>query len=410
MKLSPTLRMLIPLWLGWFVILYGFQALTQARFQFVRPDRAVPWSEYETLPDSNQGKIYLLEPFMNAQVAWDSEYYLGIAVGGYDDPAAGKVTTQASPTPIIKNYSFFPFYPALISVAKYPFMLFGMNPIAAATAAGALITLLGALAGLAALYELTRSLFDESTAYRAAFYMLIFPTAFFFAMIYTEGTFVGLAFWSLLLAKRNRWLAAGVLAALAAFTRAHGAALALPLAMLWWQQTDPARRLDVLKTGRRGWLPIVSALMPLAAYTVWRISPLGQGWALLQPGYFSRGFLNLSGTIGSINYIFPHAFKVSSAGVTLGIEIGSVLLVIVAALWLWRRDAPLAAFSLAVALLSVFSGSFQSLARYMLIAPALYISLAYWGRNQIFDRLWTLVSVLLMGMLAALFAVDFWVG
>ncbi|MEJ5224477.1 MAG: hypothetical protein WHV44_08480 [Anaerolineales bacterium] len=409
MKLSPTLRMLIPLWLGWFLLLYGFQALTQARFEFVRPDRAVPWAEFETKADSNKGKIYLLEPFMNAQVAWDSEYYIGIAVGGYDDPAAGKVSTQASQTPVIKNYSFFPFYPALMAVLKYPFYLFGLNPIAAATAAGALISLLGTLAGMVALYELTRGLLDDSGAYRAAFYMLIFPTAFFFAMIYTEGTFVGLAFWSLLLAKRRHWLWAGVLAALAAFTRAHGAALALPLFMLWWQQTDPANRLASLRAGR-GWLPVVAAFMPLAAYAIWRVSPLGQGWALLQPGYFSRGLLNLKGTLDSINYIFPHAFTVSSAGVTLGIELFTVLLTAAAALWLWRRDAALAAFSLAVVFLSVLSGSFQSLARYMLIAPALYIFLAHLGQNKTFDRLWTMASVLLMGMLAALFAVDFWVG
>ncbi len=409
MKLSPALRTLLPLWLGWFLILYGFQALTQARFEMSRPDFAVPWSEFETKADSNKGKIYLLEPFMNAQVAWDSEYYLGIAVGGYDDPAAGKVTTQASSTPVIKNYSFFPFYPGLIAALKFPFYLLGLNPIAAATAAGALITLLGTLAGMTALYELTRSLFDESSAYRAAFYMLIFPTAFFFAMIYTEGTFVGLAFWSLLLAKRKHWLWAGVLAALAAFTRAHGAALVLPLAILWWQQSDPANRFAALKTGR-GWLPVLAVAMPLIAYAIWRVSPLGQGWALLQPGYFSRGFLTLSGTIGSINYILPHALKTSSAAITLGIEIASVLLVIVASLWLWRRDAALAAFSLAIALLSAFSGSFQSLARYMLIAPALYIFLAHLGGNKTFDRLWTIASVLVMGMLAALFAVDFWVG
>lgn len=409
MKLSPTLRTLIPLWLGWFLLLYGFQALTQARFEFVRPDLAVPWSATETLADSNAGKIYLLEPFMNAQVAWDSEYYLGIAVGGYDDPAAGRVSTQASDTPVIKNYSFFPFYPALMAVLKYPFILFGLGPIAAATAAGALISLLGTLAGMVALYHLTRTLFDESSAGRAAFYMLIFPTAFFFAMLYTEGLFVGLAFWSLLLAKRKHWLWAGALAALAALTRAHGAALALPLIILWWQQTDPANRLALLKTGR-GWLPLIAALMPLAAYAAWRVSALGQGWALLQPGYFSRGLLNLGSTLGSINYMFPHAFKESSAGVTLGIEIFSVLLAVIASIWLWRRDTALAAFSLAVVTLSVFSGSFQSLARYMLIAPALYIFLANLGRHPTFDRLWTLLSVLLMGMLAALFAVDFWVG
>jgi hypothetical protein len=83
---NTTLRTLILIWLGWFLVLYGFQSLVGSRLGLLRPDHAVPGSSAETAATSNRGKIYLLEPFMNKQVAWDSEYYLGIAVGGYDDP------------------------------------------------------------------------------------------------------------------------------------------------------------------------------------------------------------------------------------------------------------------------------------------------------------------------------------
>jgi hypothetical protein len=77
---------------------------------------------------------------------------------------------------------------------------------------------------------------------------------------------------------------------------------------------------------------------------------------------------------------------------------------------LLRRDPPVALFSLAVVLLSLFSGSAQSMARYMLIVPALYIFLAQLGKNKTFDRAWTLFSILLLGMEAMLFAFDMWVG
>jgi hypothetical protein len=50
------------------------------------------------------------------------------------------------------------------------------------------------------------------------------------------------------------------------------------------------------------------------------------------------------------------------------------------------------------------------MARYVLISPPLYIFLAYLGRNKAFDRIWTLASVLLLGMSAMLFAFDMWVG
>jgi hypothetical protein len=35
---------------------------------------------------------------------------------------------------------------------------------------------------------------------------------------------------------------------------------------------------------------------------------------------------------------------------------------------------------------------------------------ARWGKNEVFDRGWTLGNVLLMGVFAAMFSVDFWAG
>jgi hypothetical protein len=43
-------------------------------------------------------------------------------------------------------------------------------------------------------------------------------------------------------------------------------------------------------------------------------------------------------------------------------------------------------------------------------APAVFIGLARWGKNPVFDRSWTLVSLLLMGLLAMLYAFNFWVA
>ena len=36
--------------------------------------------------------------------------------------------------------------------------------------------------------------------------------------------------------------------------------------------------------------------------------------------------------------------------------------------------------------------------------------LAGWGRQPVFDRLWTLTSCLLLGLLALLFSFNYWVG
>ncbi len=67
-------------------------------------------------------------------------------------------------------------------------------------------------------------------------------------------------------------------------------------------------------------------------------------------------------------------------------------------------------FSLAVVLISWGSGEIQSFHRYILGAPAIFLVLSWWGRNPVFDRAWTLLSLLLMGTLAMLFAFNMWVA
>ena len=403
-------RHLILLWLAWFVLIYGFQWVATTRTELQRPDRSVFWSAGETTFASNSDKIYLNEPFMNRQVAWDSEYYLGIAVGGYDDPEAGRVQNPATGQMVIKNYSFFPFYPYIMRALTLPLNLFGLSPIGTATLAGLIVTLLGTLAGMFALWDLTLHLFDEETAQRAVFYMLIFPSAFFFAQVYTEGLFIGLAFSSLALTKRKQWAWASLLGMLAALTRAHGAALCLPLIFAWimninWKSKMPAQ------VSWKWLLQGLFALLPLAAYFIWRISPLGEGWAELQSFYFGRGLMSIQSSVASWYNAFAYARDTGQeALIYFSIEVITTITAFLGSIWLIRRDPIVALFSLAVVLLSFFSGSAQSMARYMLIVPAMFIMLGDLGKNKIFDRAWTLASILLMGMSVLLFSFDLWVG
>jgi len=116
----------------------AFQGIVNARFQPDRPDYATEWTQYETTKNSQKDKDFLTEPFMNFQVAWDSEFYVGIAVGGYDDPriTAGELRDG---TKLPLSYAFFPFYPATIAGVAAPLRLFGLNPIAAASLGGVIV-------------------------------------------------------------------------------------------------------------------------------------------------------------------------------------------------------------------------------------------------------------------------------
>jgi hypothetical protein len=407
---KSTITLVVLLWLGWWLTLYGFQWLVTSRLDVGRPDYAVPWTPSETEKNSNKDKVYLSEPFLNQLVAWDSEYYLGIAVGGYDDPAAGRAQT-ADGQFHIANYAFFPLYPIVMKVLMLPLGLIGMNAIATATLAGSIVALLGTLAGMLGLCDLTGDFFDEDGVLRTVFYMLIFPTAFFFAQIYTEGLFIGLAFWSLALMKRKKLVWAGILAICATWTRAQGAVLALPMLIAWLTMINWKKSFNEQFSWK--WAALgLTVLMPMGAYLIWRYSSLGLGWAAIQPGYFGRGLLQIPESIGSWIYSLDYASKNLQSGIYYGFELFSILLAFVSGIVLLRKFPEVASFSLAVVILSVFSGdgAAQSQARYMIVAPAMYISLAMLGRNKVFDRVWMLVCILLMGMSVMLFSFDMWVG
>jgi hypothetical protein len=404
-----ALARVTPLCLAWVIVILVFQAVVPMRLQIRRPDFAVSWTEFETAFNSQDGKIYLVEPFMNAQVSWDSEYYLSIAVAGYEDPAMRRITNPFNGDAASQNYAFFPLYPLLIKLLMLPLGLFGLTPIATATLAGVIVAALGTLVGAAALYDLARPELDEDGALRAVFYLLIFPTGFFLVMVYTEGVFIAIAFWALALMRRGQWGWASLLALAAPWARAQGAVLALPLAVAWLRGLDRSRPLGPQLTPRF-WLQGLAALGPIASFAVWRLGPMGQAWKIVQDFWFRRGLLYWEQAATGWGELILYAQDNSQALIYAGLEIGTVVLALGTALWLLRRQPEAALFSLGVVIMSVLSGQAQSMARYMLVAPAMYLVLARLGRSAVFDRAWTTISVLLLGMGAMLFAFDMWVG
>jgi hypothetical protein len=403
------------MWALWFVGLVAFQALVAARLGLIRPDRALFWTADETLALSQRGKPTLLDPFMNAHVAWDSEFYLSIALNGYDDPAVRAIGPEDAPLSL--NYAFMPFYPLVTRVVAWPLRVLGQTPIATATLAAVLVSAAGTLAAMLSLYDLTASDLGEAGGLRTAFYLIAFPSGFFLAQVYTEGLFVGLAFGCLALLRRQHWLAAAVLGALAAWTRAVGVALLIPLALPWlrsgeWMALDLEWR-QVYFQGLP-WRALARGLVavaPLAAFLVWRLSPLGAGFSAVEENYFGRGFVSLTSTYFNWREAFRSLWGENpQSAAYYAIEFAAIVLGFVSVAVVWRRYPGLAAFSLAVVLLSFTSGPAQGMHRYILGAPSVFVALSQWGRHPGFDRGWTIISVLVMGMLATLFTFNMWTG
>lgn len=445
-----TIRNIVLIWLFWVVTVVGFQAIATSRLQPEWPDMSQRWTEeFADRPTYQQGHPYLLDPFMNNQVAWDSEYYIGIAIGGYDDPCIPVVPpirrVDTAPVPctnpqmVIDSgdqklwslaYAFFPLYPLIMRLFSFPLALLGMTPIAAAALAGVIVSALGTLLAMLALYDLTHESLGEEGGMRAIFYLLIFPTGFFLVQVYTEGLFVGLAFTCLAMLKRKHLVYAALFGIAATMTRAVGITLVIPMIITWirtneWYALDLEWR-QVLFKGiplRPLWGALL-AFAPLIVFLIWKFSYFGLAFDFVENNFFGRN-LSVQGAVfvwatttyemilGFIGRPVPASMQLfvnpqHSAYYlteTIGITIG-----LIAILRCMKTDPEVAWFSLAVYLISFFSGPSQGMHRYVLGAPALFITLARWGKNPIFDRAWTIVSILLMGMLSMMYAFNQWVA
>lgn len=446
-----TFRNIVLLWLAWVLIVIGFQAFATARIQPQWPDRAQWWTQDNTAPKANyqKGHPYLLEPFMNNQVAWDSEYYLAIAIGGYDDPCSPTIdldngarvsvpcTAKNPPPPkeggqkpVSLSYAFFPMYPIMIHLFAIPLGLI-LKPIAAATLAGVIVSALGTLAAMLALYDLTHDSLGEDGAMRAVFYLIIFPTGFFLAQIYTEGLFVGLAFSCLAMLKRKQLVLAAILAAAATMTRAVGVTLAIPMVITWirtneWHSLDLEwSQLYYHRPPLRSIWGALLAFTPLIVFAIWKVSYYGFAFSFVENNFFGRTFMDIGYSFDSWSQSFAEMLiGILSLKTTPAMQLfvnpqhtayyfTEFLGMAIALLTIMRcrkTHPELAWFSIAVFLISWGSGPAQGIHRYILAAPAIFVVLAEWGKNPVFDRAWTLASALLMGLLAMLYAFNYWVA
>jgi hypothetical protein len=162
---------------------------------------------------------------------WDGRWYSAIATSGY--------------RPDLRRFAFFPLLPMLEAWLRG---FVGGN----ADAAGVVVSLVCSCAAFAMLYERVSAWSDEATAERTVRYLALFPTGFFLAAAYTESLFLALVLACMWGIQRRRWLAAGVVGALAALARNAGVLLALPAGWALLQARPPLRR----------WWPL--ALIPAA--------------------------------------------------------------------------------------------------------------------------------------------------
>ncbi|MGH2971657.1 MAG: hypothetical protein ACRDNM_01170 [Gaiellaceae bacterium] len=303
--------------------------------------------------------------------SWDGRWYRMVASSGYllvpgrqSDPA------------------FFPLYPVLMRAGH----AVGLGY----TTSGLILSNAGFLLALVAFYALTQTMFGDSMARRAVAYLAVFPFGFAFSMMYPESLVLALISLAALAALRGRWGWAAGCAAAAALARPEGLFVALPLVVLAWQQRHE------LSPRARG-LAIAAVLAPLAAIGsfslyLWRVLGDPMAWSQAQRAW-GREFtpLGVVRAVEGLGRAFAH-----DAWVTRDVIAAVVYLVLLAAAARAGVSWPWLVSGLAIVVLPLFSGSFDSIDRFGLLAPAAFWGLASLGRNPRLHRLILGLSVPLL--------------
>jgi Gpi18-like mannosyltransferase len=196
----------------------------------------------------------LLEPWDR----WDAPHYTDLAVFGYRATDPGNLQAdgyeQVYPGDLDLYVVFYPLFPALVAGTR----LVLDDPVLAALIVSGVASLFVA----PLLQRLVASDLGGGRGTWAAVFLLIFPTAYFLHIGYTESVFLALALGAFWCGRTDRWWAAGLLGLLAALTRVNGLILIPALALEAWSawRADPQRR------WRWRWLAVGGPLIGFAGY------------------------------------------------------------------------------------------------------------------------------------------------
>jgi hypothetical protein len=173
---------------------------------------------------------------------WDAPHYLDLVVFGF---RAGDSSGLIGPHGYRSIYPedlhlyivFYPLFPWLATIVN----VVVDDPLVSAF----VVTTTASIFVAPLLYRLVRHDEEPAVALRAAWFLLIFPTAYFLHIGYTEAVFMALVLGSFLAARTDRWWLAGALGGLAALARINGLVLIPALvaeAYTQWLQRPPAER------------------------------------------------------------------------------------------------------------------------------------------------------------------------
>jgi mannosyltransferase PIG-V len=321
-------------------------------------------------------------PWVNMLSRWDASWYVEIARDGY----------RYQPG-MPSNAAFFPLYPLSIRAAHS--ILFLPENDYWWLVTGIVLSNIALLIGLGYFRSLLAIDFDQETIFRAITYLLIFPTTFFFSSVYSESLFLALTVAGFYYARKNRWLTACILTALATLTRSQGI-IVLPALLIEYL----AQRNFRLQQVR--WNVMAFALIPAALFAFMLFLKLNFGsWSIIFAPQNAWG-RRLMWPWHPVAWLLRHAPPLSTEHHDK-VDFSFLLLVLGAATFALRqlRLSYTVYLWTAVFFFSCW-GTYVSIPRFDLVVFPLFSVVALAGtRNRAFRMAYWILS----SMLAALFMV-----
>jgi hypothetical protein len=305
---------------------------------------------------------------------WDGLWYMEIVRGGYPRFIPPDITYFQREA----RAAFFPLFPLVVRAADR--VLPAGDTLAALGVNFVLSLVAVVLVGL-----LARRLFDIQVAERSMVLFAVFPGSFVLSFAYAEALLIVLAAACLLFLVDERWLFAGVTAALATATRPNGIALVAACAV--------AAAIAIYR--RRDWLSLVAPLLAPVGFVSFQLFLAGHTgeswpWFRVQREAWREGTSFGATAVSNTLSFFGHPLASPTDALT-----AASLFALLGGLWcLWRRRLPwpIVAYIAVVLALMLLPATVTARPRFLYTAFPLLISVAAWWPRK--DRVgWDLMMV-----------------
>ena len=183
-----------------------------------------------TIPDYQDQGFTVLDrpdPFWDRFARWDAGWYHAIAANGYAYVEGGR-----------NNLAFFPLYPALMGLGgrllggdQHDFYF-----------AGILVSWIAFAIAMPLLYRLASLDVPREAAIRATTYAAVFPSAYFFGIVYSESLFFLTLVGAVLALRQRMWVWAAIAGPAMTATRVNGVMFVPALAWIAWHASDGTTR------------------------------------------------------------------------------------------------------------------------------------------------------------------------